>query len=52
MGVKKRGHMYAKERQKTTVGPVLGSAEPHALTLEPKVVDILSIMKDWSQVQS
>lgn len=44
--------MYAKENKKPTVGAVLGNAEPCALRLKPKVVDVLSVMKDWSQVQS
>lgn len=44
--------MYAKGKQKPTVGPVVERAEPYALTSKPKVVDVLSMMKDWSQVQS
>lgn len=44
--------MYAKGEQKPTVSPVLGNAELCALMSKPKVVDVLTVMNDWSQVQS
>lgn len=38
--------MYAKGKQKPTVGLVLGSVEPCVLTLKPLVVDMLGVRKD------
>lgn len=44
--------MYAKGKQKPWVHVVLGGSEPFALIMKPEVVDVLSVMKDYSQVQS
>lgn len=42
--------MYAKGKQKPTVGPGLGSTELCVLALKPMFIDLPGVMGDWLQL--